>query len=903
MKHWSLSLRWAVVLATGLAYGGAACLTLLLFIEQQVLAQVWPWFLVTTLFSLVFLGSGSVVWLYARQRRVAWLFFALCLCLAVSLLFAVPASVFPAAWETALSSLGASLGMLFFFFLLLQFPRPLLPPFPLHSWRARLVWGWVLFLTVLNGFSDSYCLTGMRFPPAALFEPFYLGSFLAMLVSIAGAFVVAARTTLSRRERQQRRVLAVGLGLGFAPWICFTLLPSLVTTLIPALALPILDGLWTAPTLLLVPLTLGYTILRYQMLVLDAVIARIVSWLLGVLSLVLCGYVLLVCGVVLPHTPVIFPLATGTMAGVSPVVWHATQHWGQQLFGRERMQDHLLMSRELGSQHASLDLLALSHAFQRCLTQTCSSQAALLLIYDEDSGLYRMVASPDSDERAVGETILTHFVLHRYPAPPAEEWAFAPGVTERLLQARRPLFAQDVRNTGNPGAPTARASGSESCVGRMLEPDALLVPLLLSGELFGLALIGPRMDQHAYAGADVEVIHQIRERFLPLLAEASRQAKQRERTRILEIMLHSTAEIPLLTLEDFAMSLVDVTARSIPAQVELWQVRETRWQRLACAGTHPRACPMAQMRGILARRDWTEGVLLAEQGLTGLGDSLALLPLVMDGCLLGCLLFQYNRPRRFSSERRQLFTILTTHVATMFHTALRVAAVQPSTHTLAPGGVCQSAAMVPNLAPLFQHLPCALHTLSRSLDMLQETGVSPTGTTGLVAADAHQWQELRHHWSNVHALIDASFSPRVSSVQNAGAALLPLVRHREGRKHLVVLSAYPLLTRMLVTGLEDEVYHVVVHQTPCQALQWIQQQATHPALLIIDGEALSFDLTVFVHALAEYLPILPPVLLLTAPSKPPGTVPSCVYCLPKPLTLDQVRWIVGITEEHRPGAT
>ena len=264
MRYVSTPQRWGAVCGLGAGYGGAAVLVLLLLRERQALAGVWPWFLITLLLSLVFLLTGSVVWLYACQRRVAWLFCALCLCLAVSLLFAVPASVLPDAWATELSSLGASVGMLSFFFLLLRFPHPLLPQFPPHTWRARLVWGWVVCLTSLNGLSDSYCITDAHFPPAALFEPFYLGSFLAILVSIVSAFAVAARATLSRRERQQRRVLCIGLGLGFTPWICFTLLPSLVTALTPALALPILDGVWTAPALLLVPLTLGYTILRYQ---------------------------------------------------------------------------------------------------------------------------------------------------------------------------------------------------------------------------------------------------------------------------------------------------------------------------------------------------------------------------------------------------------------------------------------------------------------------------------------------------------------------------------------------------------------------------------------------------------------------------------------------------------------
>ncbi|MGH2481866.1 MAG: hypothetical protein ACRDHW_19610, partial [Ktedonobacteraceae bacterium] len=244
MKHWSLFLRRGVVLTTGLAYGGTACLVVLLLIQQQVLAQVWPWFLITALLSLVFLGTGSVVWLSARQRQVAWHFFAVCVCLAFSLLCALPAG----GLAQSISSLGASLGLLWLFLLVLQFPYPLWHSLPAGSRLARLVRAWVAVVVVLNLGADLYCLTNRRFPPPTLFEPFYLGSFLVLLVSILIALIVAARAPLSRRERQQGRLLWVGLGLAFAPWIALTLLPSLLNVLLPLVllhvALPIMNGLW-----------------------------------------------------------------------------------------------------------------------------------------------------------------------------------------------------------------------------------------------------------------------------------------------------------------------------------------------------------------------------------------------------------------------------------------------------------------------------------------------------------------------------------------------------------------------------------------------------------------------------------------------------------------------------------
>src|SRR5205823_2506619 len=97
-----------------------------------------------------------------------------------------------------------------------------------------------------------------------------------------------ARYIPSVRIWQQIQLFLTGILLSFVPILCLTVLPTLLHLHYA------IDGKLSMLFLVCFPLTLGYTILRYQIIILDTYIRRFVSWLLGVITLAVLSYIFIV---------------------------------------------------------------------------------------------------------------------------------------------------------------------------------------------------------------------------------------------------------------------------------------------------------------------------------------------------------------------------------------------------------------------------------------------------------------------------------------------------------------------------------------------------------------------------------------------------------------------------------
>src|SRR5439155_9611571 len=100
---------------------------------------------------------------------------------------------------------------------------------------------------------------------------------------------VSYRQSSSLRKRQQLRIFVSGVILAVARRLLLTVLPQ-------ALRLPpqyVVDSQLSTITIGLFPLALGYTILRYQVLVFDMYIRRAVAWMIGGVSLAVLSYLVL----------------------------------------------------------------------------------------------------------------------------------------------------------------------------------------------------------------------------------------------------------------------------------------------------------------------------------------------------------------------------------------------------------------------------------------------------------------------------------------------------------------------------------------------------------------------------------------------------------------------------------
>src|SRR5690348_14613021 len=124
-----------------------------------------------------------------------------------------------------------------------------------------------------------------------------------------------------------------GVLLAFVPFLLLTMLPG-VLHLPSSVAL---DAQVSTLTAIFLPLALGYSILRYQILVFDMYIRRIVSWVVGAVSLIVSGY-LVVAFTSLPswlnqtaHVAVV----AFCLVVLAPLVWWLAHLITERLFFNE----------------------------------------------------------------------------------------------------------------------------------------------------------------------------------------------------------------------------------------------------------------------------------------------------------------------------------------------------------------------------------------------------------------------------------------------------------------------------------------------------------------------------------------------------------------------------------------
>src|SRR5205823_1980903 len=103
---------------------------------------------------------------------------------------------------------------------------------------------------------------------------------------ILTTITVSYRRSSTLRERQQLRLFVGGVALSLTPVLFLTVLPA-VLNLPPQ---DTLDGHISALALGLLPIALGYSILRYQILVFDRYIRRVVAGIVGGVGLAMLGY-------------------------------------------------------------------------------------------------------------------------------------------------------------------------------------------------------------------------------------------------------------------------------------------------------------------------------------------------------------------------------------------------------------------------------------------------------------------------------------------------------------------------------------------------------------------------------------------------------------------------------------
>lgn len=654
--------------------------------------------------ALMFLAVGALVWLYARSRLVALLLF--CFSFTMMVTFAVETDAALNDPLPLLSTIGTVATVLALFLLstlLLLFPKNHL------SWRAqsnntnnevdRLQPGWhrysrlllrsylavLMFLGVIAVLYNAfyYFLTSQISGRLQIIDAVY--SIIA-LIGILITIIFSYRQSSSLRERQQQRIFVGGVILAVAPLLLLTVLPQ-------ALGLPsqyIVDPQLSTLTMGLFPLALGYTILRYQVLIFDMYIRRAVAWIVGGVSLAVLSYfVITISSVLLSGNVATYVVCVvAVMALLGPSAWWLAHMMTERLFFSEIWHYRRLIDNPDIMANETFDLNEASRLITLAAVNVFETQEVCLFVLDEDTGYYRLYPTFKEDDpydtprRPLVQRLLGAL---RPGTHTSNDWLEPNELPlKRVAVAPRPLLLSEATRSDEelPGR-LARYFTTTSSLG---STEPLLAAVRAQGKVIGMLVLGERGDHQQYAGPDFEAIHLVLSRFSPLL-ETARLYERASRHAAILNTLYGASTMPIKafeTIEEVATAYTGIAAEAVMAGAEIWLYhdQDALLHRVIHEGIGPRLVHQDQL-ALSQAKDWSpwfyEAVSpQAQQDSSGdfppcLAQApdfpFAWIPLNRPQQHLGILVLTYPRPHLFSPEEKRVLAMFASQCAVALENA------------------------------------------------------------------------------------------------------------------------------------------------------------------------------------------------------------------------------------------
>ena len=488
--------------------------------------------IVSSLFtSFAFLVVGLLVWLFARDRQVAQLLAAFTSVLAVcfaSVTGGLSADPTLAHISDCISSASAALSVPFLALFLFHFPVNYFSPERRNLHRMRV---WLLrvylFLLMALCFLVIAVLLGKAFPALnTAFSVQYGDGVKALyyLFGIAGIFLASLASIRGRgqdtRTRQQFRLLAGGVVLSLLPVLILAVLPSILSGATEV------DGRVSSLALVILAISLGYSVLRNQLLVLDTFVRKIASILVACVGLAIVAYLALSLNSILSSQKVSFAILCSFLflSVLGPYVWTHARGFTDVLFFPDVLRYRRLLEKPaalLGNEVLTLDraaeLLTLSAA------TTFETLHVAFLSLAPTGETFR--ACPPLETARVKDR-QRHEVLQRVQqlfALSQETLETGDGdisahlyALELLRLSTRPMLLSELLRSQSGSLGLERFFTPATTQG----DDMLLAPLRVQGKMIGILILGERADHQRYAGPDFDIVQVVLSRFAETISTA-----------------------------------------------------------------------------------------------------------------------------------------------------------------------------------------------------------------------------------------------------------------------------------------------------------------------------------------------------------------------------------------------
>ncbi len=546
---------------------------------------VWVTFGFSLTIALIFLVIGSLIWFYSRDRQVAFLLFAFSCSMMVAFeLEAVTTTVTRDTYFlTSIASFASLFAVFLFCTILIVFPKNhlVLPKisfsknrfFDLQRFLKRSSLKWyilsLLFFFAL-GITDNV-VAYVLYPQHSPVWLDALASF-AVVFALTGSLVTIIisfrKSTL--REREQLRFFVSGVILAIAPLLLLTAIPQTIDFLSPYA----IDSQITTLPVILLPLSLGYAILRYQILVFDTYIRRTVNWIIGTIFLAVLVYTVTMVGGRLWGASVPFYVIgiAVAMAVLAPIMWWLAKILTERVLFKESLRYRRLADKPIDEDNESLDLDKAAQIIVGAALQTFKTMQVGLFVLIEDTGCYHLFPPlTDNQSDASRHELMTLLTskLTTTTFAGLDALALQTPVEDRLSASSRPLLLHEV---------TRSEKDIPVGLGRFLTPENLpeqqnpvLAPIRSQGKMIGLLVLGERADKQSYAGPDFEIAQLLLARYSYLLETARLQERSRMHANLLNDLYKtstmSAKELP--DLETVSSTFATVAAQAMNAGVEI----------------------------------------------------------------------------------------------------------------------------------------------------------------------------------------------------------------------------------------------------------------------------------------------------------------------------------------------
>jgi signal transduction histidine kinase len=641
-------------------------------------------FVLFYLSALVYLVIGSVVWLYARNRSMSLFIFPHSI-VTMIVLICLPS------WSTnytcrLIVDTGTIVSISLCLLIAIKFSAINAP----SSCGLVLVKNRLFLIVSLSVF---FILTVISFICEAMganaqnpFSPLRIIYSLLCYVFVLVVIINTYTKLGPGRKKSQLSIFIYSIVVGVLPCI----LPSAI---FPFFDLPLetFNTQYLALTAVEFPIVLGYSLLRYELLIFDRYVRKVIDFVISGLCLATVTYMeILVVSAINAHTFSLSSVIVGlvSLAMLAPLVWRGAMVMTERILFPEAVRYNSLVSNASLIKDEVQDLDAVASLIMGAAVHIFDVSQVCLLILDGTSACYQLRPVFSDIERNV-QRIALFTALQRLIEPSACDNTYWLDIhlpaLRRFSALRRPVLLRDILFSKDE-FPRGWDRLMKTVVPLGVK-GSLLAPLQARGQIIGILVLGERADDQPYAGADLELAQLLGGRFSSLLENARLYASSINHAVLLDrvYMMGAKPSSTFKSIDAVATTYAVAAADVIEAFVEIWlyDEKEKVLVRNAHSGSGPRL-QLGDRFSLTRESDWCAFFFNSQEPASWESEklpsclaqldaaplfSLAWLPLEKSQRRIGVLTLAYGRPHRFIPSEMRILQLFASQGSATFEDA------------------------------------------------------------------------------------------------------------------------------------------------------------------------------------------------------------------------------------------